>query len=1809
MKKLALFLIAVSAWGQTSINGDRIITGKLDLSSSPAFIPPSVTTDPSGACTNPSAGKPNVVISLASGNLFACLNGSWHLSSGAPGANGQSPNMRGAWSGTQGYNPLDVVSYQGGSWWALAANTNVTPGSNASIWSQVAAMGAAGPAGSTGATGPIGPQGLVGNTGAPGATGPAGSTGATGPIGPQGLVGNTGAPGPTGPIGLTGPAGSTGAAGPIGPQGNTGPAGSTGPAGPAGPTGPSSPALKARGIWSSTTAYAALDSVSYSSSTYVAVAANTNVTPGTNTAIWNYVGAAQTVGVQSNGVLVTSQNTLNFAPPFAATSNQVQSRIDLNCATCEVNTNKGIANGYAPLDSGGHLPAANLNPTVSANALVIGNSVQTADLGGGSLYETFSNGIMFQKTGLTTQGYFGGGLQVLANGFQNNPAGAALTSGAFTDLNNWVANAPQMASITYYNGMLQFLSNTGLTSGNLFSPTNQMSISTAGVQIASKTADPGCTTAAQVGTLWMNTAPNPDALEVCAATPTGYAWLNPAVFNLNNDGANLGTLPPGETPRTVTAKLSDNVDVRDFGAVCNVNSFNTNWHDDTVAIQNALNYVSGIIGSGTVHVPSRPYPGGCAVSSTIIVPNGVRLKGEDMHTAAIVAMSTFPQNSPIVSVGPVCYLNSQGNQSYLDAGLTQPSQPTMRAGLEDITVNANFIAGSTAVASQTMQENSYLHNVAMYQYDKYGFDCQTYGCQNFALDKLYFIGDSNVNLVHLHLSYANSRLNIRDLTLTGAGATSNNIGVLVENSSEASISDIHCEQLIDCVKVDSGSRAEVDNIWGLGVGSIGTPSTHTLVHFTNTSTGGIVHQAVTYGSPVNIQDDLLGQTIVDYSVPLHVSVPGENTISSAPSVKNIFNLLGAASLSVGNLSVENDATGGSVFETFADGMIIQKSSGLAQYGFAGGGLQLLGNGFANDPSWGAIAAGVTTDLGTWQARATTANAIAMQDGSINFFADLNLTPGNTYSPSYQMVITNSGVQMVPRYADPGCASSNVVGRIWVNASVTPNTFAWCTNTGAGYGWQQPVVSIFGRTGNAVVAKTGDYLASQVTNAVDQTQSYTNPTWLASLAWAKLSGTPNIYSSVLSGGTSVTARGALNFTGPISVADDPAKGSSDVSIAQATAATSGYLASGDWSTFSGKASAGACPAGQFQSADNASGGPLCAQVSLANVTGSATKAQQFSTTVYTDQSNTFASGTQDFTGAAHTKPIKSGTLASMPVSCVSGEYYFATDESREALKQCNAAGTFQSSTGIVTNGLIADYWMSNCNGTVGSGTVLPDCSGSGNSATVPSGGNPAWTQQGLTWATALNVPVVLPAAVLSGFNTVQIYADMSIGNNYNNTSQVQAFLSVGSSAILWGNVLASTPLCCGLYGAWVNNPATQEVDPAVGPNLFTYILDNTNDTICIGANCGVSYYTRGGNNPPSRSGSLFLGGNNLSAQMTGTIYRAIFYNRELTPAEVAQNDAAIDGWIKYRGVTRGKYTPPASSNNLICVGDSITQGKGASPACAPSMLTGLSDTFQIYNMGMSGETLANMLTASPKFATGVNPNGKSNIAWIFAGTNDMCVTSNTLTPAQTFQKLIAFSRYMRGQGAKVMVLPMLSRTGSYQGTTCDALHDQYNTLISQNWSSFADAFVYGMQTDPNLTADGAYANATYFQSDGIHPTLAGQQLIAGYVQSEVNNLLTGTLNVAAFREAIVTKTANYTAAMGDSVILCNATGGAVTITLPTAVGIQGRAFQVKKTDASSNSCSLATTSGQLIDGVTSVPLATQYSLKRVESDGANWQVLQ
>jgi hypothetical protein len=115
---------------------------------------------------------------------------------------------------------------------------------------------------------------LIGVAGATGAIGPQGSVGATGPIG---LTGATGA------IGATGPAGATGLAGATGVKGATGSTGSTGATGAIG--------MNWRAAWSSTTAYAKNDAVSYNGSTYIAIATSTNQIPASASTYWQLVAS------------------------------------------------------------------------------------------------------------------------------------------------------------------------------------------------------------------------------------------------------------------------------------------------------------------------------------------------------------------------------------------------------------------------------------------------------------------------------------------------------------------------------------------------------------------------------------------------------------------------------------------------------------------------------------------------------------------------------------------------------------------------------------------------------------------------------------------------------------------------------------------------------------------------------------------------------------------------------------------------------------------------------------------------------------------------------------------------------------------------------------------------------------------------------------------------------------------------------------------------------------------------------------------------------------------------------------------------------------------------------------------------------------------------------------------------------------------------------------------------------------------------------------------------------------------------------
>ncbi len=206
---------------------------------------------------------------------------------GATGAQGAPIAFAGSWSTGSTYAIGDAVSYGGSSYIAIAANTGRQPDLSPQYWSLLASAGSMGATGVAGATGQQGPTGYGGATGATGATG---SQGIAGPTGQTGIAGATGSLGFTGATGNTGTPGLTGATGAAGLTGATGTAGA--------------PGLNFRGAWAANLAYSLNDAVTYSGSTYIALAFNTNAEPDTSPQSWSLFAQAGSAGATgSTGAL------------------------------------------------------------------------------------------------------------------------------------------------------------------------------------------------------------------------------------------------------------------------------------------------------------------------------------------------------------------------------------------------------------------------------------------------------------------------------------------------------------------------------------------------------------------------------------------------------------------------------------------------------------------------------------------------------------------------------------------------------------------------------------------------------------------------------------------------------------------------------------------------------------------------------------------------------------------------------------------------------------------------------------------------------------------------------------------------------------------------------------------------------------------------------------------------------------------------------------------------------------------------------------------------------------------------------------------------------------------------------------------------------------------------------------------------------------------------------------------------------------------------------------------------------------------
>jgi lysophospholipase L1-like esterase len=512
-------------------------------------------------------------------------------------------------------------------------------------------------------------------------------------------------------------------------------------------------------------------------------------------------------------------------------------------------------------------------------------------------------------------------------------------------------------------------------------------------------------------------------------------------------------------------------------------------------------------------------------------------------------------------------------------------------------------------------------------------------------------------------------------------------------------------------------------------------------------------------------------------------------------------------------------------------------------------------------------------------------------------------------------------------------------------------------------------------------------------------------------------------------------------------------------------------------------------------------------------------------------------------------------------------------------------TGSSSVGLAT-GATADYDFLQ-----GSGSVLADKSGSGNNGTLGSGAQaPSWTSQGLYFPAGSNV--ALPSA-LNGTQTLfaAVYIN-PILTSYQANIDWPAIVtsSTGNTGL---NLVLFLKDTAGTFYDNVFSPGIFNGDTVTGANLrlsgfhvFAYVMGSSStgsvdhlyvDGVEVGA-----YNSQGASAGAQSGGNLFLGASGAGLWTGGvneTMYRVCTYATALSPADVQSVSAAIRSEVASRGVAVSPQPNLLSSPALHAIGDSITAGYGAATPWPALLSLSGNQSYTITNWGIPSLKMIEAVGSEPNRAAKScrTATGSPSVAIVFLGANDF--SSGVPTAAKVFNNMSGEIQILKREGCTVFAGTMLSIGGTDAGgNSRDGDKNAYDALILQSAKSAGADGVIDFAANPLLGADGANANATYFQADHIHPTQAGQQLLANVASNTLNFYFGYTI-----ANPNVVTASTYTLASGDGAVTAAPTANAAW-TMPDCTGPSGAAYTISNPQ-SAYTLTIAGQASQPINGLT------------------------
>jgi hypothetical protein len=220
-------------------------------------------------------------------------------------------------------------------------------------------------------------------------------------------------------------------------------------------------------------------------------------------------------------------------------------------------------------------------------------------------------------------------------------------------------------------------------------------------------------------------------------------------------------------------------------------------------------------------------------------------------------------------------------------------------------------------------------------------------------------------------------------------------------------------------------------------------------------------------------------------------------------------------------------------------------------------------------------------------------------------------------------------------------------------------------------------------------------------------------------------------------------------------------------------------------------------------------------------------------------------------------------------------------------------------------------------------------------------------------------------------------------------------------------------------------------------------------------------------------------------------------------------------------------------------------------------------------------------------------GTGTVRNVSFGTTSASIIAGNASPA------FAFNRNSGGIANFVDTsLVVMNSAGSVAVQTAFAVNPTINQSATSGYTA--------LDVNPSETATGSGAKSLQTwrvgSSQKSRMDNAGQ-LIVGSTAAPTSTLQSG----GSFATALRTVAVDTTLLATDCVVVFDCTSGAKVATLPTAVGIQGRRYDIPKSDGTANTLTIDANGSETIGGALTQVLSARGNLSIV-SDNANWIIL-